>query len=84
MTTVISAHQPWQSEAEGPVEMQELCYLQEKGETKKDPHEKYDEDLKDLVKEFNAQGHNIILMGDFNLPIHEVNSFTSKLKDWGL
>ena len=53
--------------------------MREKGENK-DPHKKYDEDLWDLLKQFNDQGHNIILMGDFNLPIYEANSFTTGKK----
>ena len=63
--------------------MQQLWFLQEIGENK-DPHEKYDKDLKDLLTEFNNQGHNIILMGDFNLPVYEANSLTSMLRDLGL
>ena len=37
-----------------------------------------------MLKQFNNEGHNIILMGDFNLLVHEVNLFTSMLKELGL
>ena len=49
--TIITAYRPCQSKHEGAVEMQQLRYLREKHiGSDKDPLQRYDEDLKALLK----------------------------------
>ena len=77
LTTIIPTYRPCHSDAEGLVEMQQLRYLREHGEKDNDPHEQYDEDLKEFVERFLDQDHKIIVMGDFNLPISKMRPFLS-------
>ena len=49
-----------------------------------DPIQHFDEDLKDLIDTKIQENHNIILMGDFNIPINKQNKFTKMLSELGL
>ena len=63
--------------------MQQLQYLRDKG-INSDPHDTFDADLKHLLETKLDDNHQIILMGDFNVPMDETNPFTTMLKDLGL
>ena len=49
-----------------------------------DPHDKFELDLKSLIESKLQEGHKIILMGDFNVPVNRENRFTVVLTNLGL
>ena len=81
--TIISAHRPCKSDNDQSVEMQQLKYLRNK-EITTDPHACFDTDLQNLIESKIKEGHKIVLMGDFNVPMNKTNHFTSMLLDLGL
>ena len=83
-TMIISAYRPVPSGNAGLVKAQQLQYMRTKNIMNIDPIQKYDQDLKELIQEKLLNGHKIILMGDFNIPLDETNTLTDMLKDLGL
>ena len=84
MTTIISTYRPVPSGNPGSVETQQLQYMRANDIQNIDPIQKFDTDLKNLIQEKRIKGHKIILMGDFNVPLDEENTFTNMLRDSGL
>ena len=82
-TTIISAYRPCKSANDQLVEMQHLQYLR-RNRIGEDPLTCFDRDLRNLITSRIEDGHKIILMGDFNVPMNEENTFTNMLRDIGL
>ena len=71
-------YRPCKSANHQLIEAQQLQYLRDRGGTT-DPHDQFDLDLKQLIKAKLKEGHEIILMGDFNVPINKTIKFTKML-----